>query len=157
MDNEARILFGIKHVNGSNVRNLDVFHPEIKVEMSILGRTVNFTLDTDASVKVIPEDLYFETFPDVSMEDIYAILRGYSGSIIPVVGGIFVDVVYSCKKYSDMRIIVVQRRYRKRQVHVDHLMETHEHKSSDEIDSIPNSDVDLDVKTKVEKVKMKFQ
>ncbi|ESP02116.1 hypothetical protein LOTGIDRAFT_157264 [Lottia gigantea] len=88
IDNEAGTLFGVKHGNNgrnSKTINLDVVHPEIKVEMSILGETVNFTVDTAESVTVISEDLYFEMFSDVPMDESNAILRGFSGSVIPVV------------------------------------------------------------------------
>ena len=53
-----------------------------------------YRVDTGASLSIISEDLYREKFKDIPMETTDAILKTYTGQVVPKVGQIDIEVQY---------------------------------------------------------------
>ncbi|XP_064653072.1 uncharacterized protein K02A2.6-like [Lineus longissimus] len=69
---------------------------EIQVDVGVSGKNVQFTVDTAASVSVIPHELYQEKFKDVlPLSPTNVKLKSYSGDEIPVMGEFKVEVCYN--------------------------------------------------------------
>ena len=67
---------------------------EIFIPLKIETQYCAMELDTGASLSIISEDLYRKKFKDIPMETTDAILKTYTGQVVPKVGQIDIEVQY---------------------------------------------------------------
>ena len=82
---------------------------EILILLKIESQYCEMGLDTGASLSIISEDLYREKFKDIPMKTTDAILKTYTGQIIPVDGQIDVEVQYGHQQ-EKLPLVVVRGR-----------------------------------------------
>ena len=74
----------IRTIQRKYVDNLEV--AELKAELKVAGKQINFAVDTAASVTVISKTQYQKTLAHVALDNTDAKLKSYCNSSIPVVG-----------------------------------------------------------------------
>ena len=79
---------------------------ELKAELKVAGKQINFAVDTTASVTVISETQYQKTLAHVALDNTHAKLKSYCNSSIAVVGCAEVDVEYEGSKHKLPLIVV---------------------------------------------------
>lgn len=90
-----------------NVCKVDVHEvAELKAELKVAGKQINFVVDTAASVTVISETQYQKTLAHVALNNTDAKLKSYCNSSIPVVGCAEVEVEYEGSKHKLPLVIV---------------------------------------------------
>ncbi len=77
----------------------------IKVSAKVDGKEIQFLVDTGASVSIIPEKMYKEKFPWISLHCSKVKLKGYTGNQIPVLGVLNVEVECVGKCVKDLPLI----------------------------------------------------
>ena len=79
---------------------------ELKAELKVAGKQINFVVDTAASVTVISEMQYQKTLSHIALDSTDAKLKSYCNSLIPVVGCAEVDVEYEGSMHKLPLIVV---------------------------------------------------
>ena len=93
--------------NPEKVCEVDVHEvAELKAELKVAGKQINFVVDTAASVTVISEMQYQKTLSHIALDSTDAKLKSYCNSSIPVVGCAEVDVEYEGSKHKLPLIVV---------------------------------------------------
>ena len=93
--------------NPEKVCKVDVLEvAELKAELKVAGKQINFLVDTAASVTVISEMQYHKTFSHVALDSTDAKFKSYCNSSISVAGCADVDVEYEGSKHK-LQLIVV--------------------------------------------------
>ena len=79
---------------------------ELKAELKVAGKQINFLVDTAGSVTVISEMQYHKTLSHVALDSTDAKFKSYCNSSISVIGCADVDVEYEGSKHK-LHLIVV--------------------------------------------------
>ena len=71
------------HGNDKESRGSD---KEFRATVNVEGRPIAFVIDIGATISTISETTYFTYLPGVKLQPTSAVLRSYSGDVIPVAG-----------------------------------------------------------------------
>ena len=85
-------LFSLENDNDSrgNEKESRESDNEFRATVNVEGRPITFGIDTGASISTISETTYYTYLPGVKLQPTSAVLRSYSGDVIPVAGEIFI-------------------------------------------------------------------
>ena len=104
---ELTTLFSLEndesHGNGKESHGSD---KEFRATVNVEGRPITFVIDTGASISTISETTYYTYLPGVKLQPTSAVLRSYSGDVIPVAGEIFTEIEYEGHKLNVKFVVV---------------------------------------------------
>jgi hypothetical protein len=104
---ENTIVSNEKDVNAYSICSIGGSNKEFSVTVQVEGQEILMSVDTQASVSVIPDSLYSKYFKHCVLQPSSAKLKSYSGHVIPVRGKICVNVCYNNCVYNNLSLIVV--------------------------------------------------